>query len=401
MGVRAVVAAGWAVHDQAALTFAQRLYQELLDGRPFGKAVCTARKAIHDDQPQVNTWGAYQCYGDPDFTLNTYTDHTDGGEKQEYVSSREAIVDLNNIVSRAKTDTRPETKEGLAKEVQAIEESVERLKWYEEGEVRAALGGAWAEVEQFEQAIKHYRAALTASKAEIPVRAIEQLANMEARWAAKLAAQAANLPERAEQDKVLREGLELMASAKRRIKALIDIAPTGERLAIYASACKRGVFPGANPEQRAQALRDMQAAYSEAAKHKLSSAESDAYYPLMNWMDATILLGEAGTAREDFDNAIRQARESADKEERNNPNFWNRVAMVDLDLRQHLADGNLPLHLNQTVKGYVDVLRLCGSPREKDSVLETLRFLEETLHVQGQGLLAQAVGQLRQQISKM
>jgi hypothetical protein len=145
----------------------------------------------------------------------------------------------------------------------------------------------------------------------------------------------------------------------------------------------------------------MQAAYSEAAQHKLSSEESDTYYPLINWMDATILLGEAGTTRPAFDNAMHQARESADKEEKNTPNFWNRVAMVDLDLRQHLADGNLPLHLNQTAKSYIDVLRLCGSPREKDSVLETLRFLEELLHVQGQELLAHAMGQLRAQISKM
>jgi pimeloyl-ACP methyl ester carboxylesterase len=400
MGVRAVVAAGWEVDDRAALTFAQRLYQELLDGRPFGKAVLTARQATYEDQPLVNTWGAYQCYGDPDFTLNTLADHADGREKQEYVSSREAIVGLNNIVSRAKTATNQGTKEALAKEVKAIEESVERLNWYGAGEVHAALGAAWAEVEQFEQAIQHYRAALTANKAEVPVRAIEQLANMEARWAAKLAEQAAKSQERADQDRVLREALELAARAKRRIKALIDIAPTGERLAIYASACKRGVFPGANPEQRAQALREMQAAYWQAAEYKLSGEESDVYYPLIGWMDATILLGEANTTRQAFDNAMRQARESADKEEKNNPNFWNGVAMVDLDLRQRLADGNLQQHLNQTVKGYVDVLRLYGSPREKDSVLETLRFLEELLHVQGPELLAHAMAQLRDQISK-
>src|SRR5581483_658592 len=39
MGVRAVVAAGWAVDDGAAHTFSRELYTQLLAGRPFGAAV--------------------------------------------------------------------------------------------------------------------------------------------------------------------------------------------------------------------------------------------------------------------------------------------------------------------------------------------------------------------------
>jgi CHAT domain-containing protein len=71
MGVRAVVAAGWAVDDAAASTFAREFYTSLLGGRPFGDAVLQARKATFDRHPTVNTWGAYQCYGDPGWRLQS------------------------------------------------------------------------------------------------------------------------------------------------------------------------------------------------------------------------------------------------------------------------------------------------------------------------------------------
>ena len=39
MGVRAVVAAGWAVRDDAALVFAEEFYDEMLNGATFGRAL--------------------------------------------------------------------------------------------------------------------------------------------------------------------------------------------------------------------------------------------------------------------------------------------------------------------------------------------------------------------------
>ena len=66
MGVRAVVAAGWAVDDAGAATFSTIFYDEMLKGQAFGEAVKLARCAAFERHPGSNTWGAYQCYGDPD-----------------------------------------------------------------------------------------------------------------------------------------------------------------------------------------------------------------------------------------------------------------------------------------------------------------------------------------------
>ena len=43
-GVRAVIAAGWAVDDTAALTFARTAYENLLSGRHYGDAIHLARQ---------------------------------------------------------------------------------------------------------------------------------------------------------------------------------------------------------------------------------------------------------------------------------------------------------------------------------------------------------------------
>ena len=69
IGVRCVVAAGWAVDDDAARVFAEAFYGSLLRGNRFIDAVGEARKAAYRHSPNQNTWAAYQCYGDPDWVF--------------------------------------------------------------------------------------------------------------------------------------------------------------------------------------------------------------------------------------------------------------------------------------------------------------------------------------------
>ena len=68
-GVKVVVAAGWAIDNDAAIIFAKELYKSLFEGIAFGEAVKIARAATYQDNKTSNTWGAYQCYGDPFYQL--------------------------------------------------------------------------------------------------------------------------------------------------------------------------------------------------------------------------------------------------------------------------------------------------------------------------------------------
>lgn len=69
LDVPAVVAAGWAVNDGAAVEFARRFYSFALADRSFLKAVAAARASAFRVAPNHATWAAYQCYGDPNFRL--------------------------------------------------------------------------------------------------------------------------------------------------------------------------------------------------------------------------------------------------------------------------------------------------------------------------------------------
>ena len=87
-GVTCVIAAGWAVDDDGAELFAEQFYLEMLQhNKTFGHAVKLARQRVYENNPQSNTWGAYQCYGPHDFRMQ-YTMKTTN--KKSFTSIRSA-----------------------------------------------------------------------------------------------------------------------------------------------------------------------------------------------------------------------------------------------------------------------------------------------------------------------
>lgn len=137
-GVKTVIAAGWAVNDAAALTFAQTFYTVFLQGRCFGEAVKEARETTQRRHPTVNTWGAYQCYGDPGFTLTEQLNRQEPPEIQPFVSLAEYVVALKNIGEDAKTAATEPKLNALRRRLRAIRENLPE-KYEKNPQVRAAL----------------------------------------------------------------------------------------------------------------------------------------------------------------------------------------------------------------------------------------------------------------------
>ena len=107
IGVRGVIAAGWKVLDDAALLFADTFYKQFLAGKSFGDAVLDARGETFERYPSSNTWGAYQCYGDPGFVLqrkSPASDNRSGPTEYRYVSASEALCELERLALRASSD---------------------------------------------------------------------------------------------------------------------------------------------------------------------------------------------------------------------------------------------------------------------------------------------------------
>ena len=266
MGAKAVVAAGWAVNDQAAERFAYTFYEEMLAGQRFGEATTQARRTIHRQFPQYNTWGAYQCYGDPEFVL---TRSTGDGAERPPVYVREVIVAAEAIATEAKLADESAC-ESLRKRLDAVVRGANE-SWLRDARLAAALGAAYGELSDFERAIEYYEVARSAEKATFAVAVLEQLANFEARYAEHLwrAGTPSTVDERFDR-------------ATRLLARLIDIEPSAERYALLGGVEKRRAMTRVVDADVVRALVAAEAHYRDAYLLKRTREHSDASYPFSN-----------------------------------------------------------------------------------------------------------------------
>ena len=264
-GARAVVAAGWAVDDAAATTFALRFYDEMLEGASFSEAVRAAREEVFQSHPAVNTWGAYQCYGDAAFSLR---DRGGSPSEARHVSSTELVLFASGLAEQAMTADEEETVRLRDRLDAAVRQAPP--EWLREAPVAAALARAYGELEDFELAIERYRDSAGAERALAPLRAVEQWANLLGRSAETGRGKAADR----------------IAQAERLLAALSTLGATGERAALRGSLQKRRANIATTVQERNTALAAMVTAYGEA--RALMGPEK--WYPLANLIGGQIVL---------------------------------------------------------------------------------------------------------------
>ena len=377
MGVRAVIAAGWAVDDVAAKTFARTFYEQLLGGAPFGRAVSSARRRTYEQHKSVNTWGAYQCYGDPDYTLAPRVEDDKVVQyKFNPVSTAEALAELNNLVGDA--ETVPDEKlSTLRRYLSDLEQSLPP-DWLADAQVRAALGAAYGEVESFKEAVEHYLAALALKDANLPVKAIEQLGNLQARWAVQLW-KTPGEPAGPPVDMLIGKAIE-------HIGGLLKFAKTSERLCLMASIYKRQAWVHSKDDPKAS-LEQMRAYFKEAHELELANKGEVAPYPLLNWLLAeTILRWRRSGKDEAFDmqrqDLIAEAESIASRNSED-PTFWSAVSQAECMLFRHLVEENLDEHKEAIVQAYQRARFRGVSARKFRSVLGHLEFLIEMVKAEG------------------
>ena len=390
MGVRAVVAAGWEVDDAAAALFAETFYAQMLSGRSFGQALLEARKQTYATHSDVNTWGAYQAYGDPDFALggdgSRYRDR--GGTT--YFAPAEVVVALENICADAKTAD-PAQVEALGRQVAEMEKGL-LPHWRELPEAQVALGAAYGELGRYAPAVERYKAALGAEDGCVPLTAVEQLCNLQVRWASELAHAGA----RKERGSAIAE----VADAQTRLAKLIDVAPNAERYSLLGSACLRqAALVGG--EERMAALEKAVASYGKALERAQRAGRGAGFYPRKNRLAASVVLSllrgeEAAGVPPDVEAELEQIAADAASAGERRRDFWNAIAPVECELLRRMMGGDLERQADTIVDAYREANRGFGSPRQLRSVVEHLALLGEILAVKGADrLLARVVRGLK------
>jgi hypothetical protein len=372
MGVKVVVAAGWAVDDAAAKTFATTFYRQMLAGVPFGRAVHAARLRTAADHPQCNTWGAYQCYGDYAFRLKTSQGSSGGGRAINFAAPAELVIALHNIASDALTAT-PEAVDRLNKEIDGLIRFVqgERSEWLALGRVRAALANALGELDRFDEALAHYAKAREASRGDFPVRAVEQCANLMTRAAVATARARADAPD------ALEEARHRIEDAKALMERLLDVGETPERLSIMGAAFKRQAMVSDTAGEQAGALASMCDFYRRAHERAfLREGRIDAY-PLLNWVAAELCLVPAGVSaqkRPEFEALLDRVAQGLAEE--GVPDFWSLIASIDLTMVRALLRAKFDAAVRQgIVADYRWAHLRAGSPRQMRSVVEHADFM--------------------------
>ncbi|MCA9501225.1 MAG: CHAT domain-containing protein, partial [Nitrospira sp.] len=401
MGVRAVVAAGWAVDDLAAKTFAKKFYEEMFQNRTFGDAVRLAREEIFLRQGGSNTWGAYQCYGDPDFSLHIGAKSM--GRQRRMVAPVELRVELYNLVQEAKT-AEPKDEVRLRRRLHELTAGVGQ-GWTDSAAMCAALGLAYGELRLFAEAVRFYDRGRTLQPADATVESLEQLANLKVRWALDRVERQGN-PKGQKLDPLEQEFpiKDLFDDAEHILAGLLTIQHTQERYALKGKLYKgKAMLLTTKAEQR-KALLEMKHCYAEGYKIGKAAKRTDVYYPLENQLAAEIVLSwdqpkrrstRRGKAKgaDPLAEGLAELSVYAKDLIGKGQSFWDISLPPDHKLLEALYAQRLTANDQKAIlSGYLEAKRRGGSAREMDSVIKNIRFFESMV-------VTQAPPKIRQQLN--
>lgn len=395
IGVRCVVVAGWAVDDRGAMIFGHSFYRSLLlDHRTFGEAVFEARKAVWQANRQDITWGAFQAYGDPSWRAEARIAES-GDSSLTYASPDELLDELSSRragLARAGERQSPRDLEAARSSLQVLLKDRCPAGWLRLPALQSALAALWSDLGALTQAREAYLAAIQTEdgNGQVPIRDIEQLANVEARLGEKVA------------DPKL---IQLALARLRRLDELVagdaavEQAPAAinaERSALLGSAAKRlaslyarqvlDPCASATDRQRAAVAMTDAGRQSAAAYGKGEGLPGEPgfrpYHALNRLALEAVLTKDEAAAAETID-LVRYCQSAAHNAYRCNGSLWDAVMAPEAMLVESLLDRRLLQEgdsgqsaFEEVARGYDESLaKLTLKPREVDSVVAQICLL--------------------------
>ncbi|MEO8278619.1 MAG: CHAT domain-containing protein [Ideonella sp.] len=420
IGVRCVVAAGWAVNDESAKRFGQVFYEQLLLRRkPFGDAVFAARCATWEANPTDITWGAFQAYGDPGWVAEPRAQGASYGPRETlYVSPDELLDEL----AGARADLARRRGSMSEREMRTRADAVGALianrcppGWAGLPQLHSALGITWYELNQLERAREEFLAAIRAEDEQgvVPIRDIERLANIEARLGERLAEAEINSADGTQASLVAAQGLiDLALSRLDGLDALVGAAVKGSpdggdpatlaqhnsmRCAMRGSAWKRKaslqarrLLSGRLDQVSADAARaemehdlDQSIAAYRAAEGVPGSSQFIPYLALNRLALDALTDWNTPASRDSAIGLAQQCRHTADQDFGDDDGPWAAVIPAESLLVEHLIKGSLGRNddtgrqiFESIIKAYADATsNITVKPSEIDSIVTHLDLI--------------------------
>jgi hypothetical protein len=275
-----------------------------------------------------------------------------------------------------------------AREIQAFLEKAPSA-WLQRPEICTALGDVHAELgtAYFELARTYYEKAIakSGSKVRVPIRAIEQLANLESRHGQREGNAAlidrAIVRLRALAKVVLEQDPEEVGDEVLEKLGAERLALLGSAYKSFAAVCARDVVSGAGAER----LKEMDKAIASSARYyavgagEQSSPKLDPYCMLNSLSLVTSKVGPDAAAA--YAKIAGRCREKALAEFATDRGFWPAVGVVDGTLVERLFDGGFAAArdsalVDELERGYRQARTgIPVKPKEWDSVTRQIRLL--------------------------
>lgn len=378
IGVRCVVAAGWAVDDEAAAVFATTFYAALLDKRRFIDAVADAREKTY--ALAGNTWAAYQCYGDPDWRLfrdGERPQATQRALEDEFrfvVSSHEARLAVDTLLVQT---TYQDRDQALQRErLGHLEKRCEACGWADERGMAERFAQAFGAAGGIDEAIRWYERALGRSDGDVSPHTIEQHSNLVARraWVRVAQVHGDSADAHLARATTVEQGRRDIAQAIQTLSSLIDEHRTAERLSLRGSAMKRLAMVEAvagDAEAERKAVEAMRRDYLAACELE---AAAGACYAALNVVAAELVLADRDGAGVDGALLV-DTRKRLEAKNADDPDFWSLVGELEASLYDAVHRRDVASVQAALVGSFRDLHKRSRRATEWSSVLDTALFV--------------------------
>ena len=406
-GVKAVVVAGWAVDDAAALQFTKVFYKCMFEGDGFGDAIQKARKCIYEDHPDTNTWGAYQCYGDPFYKFREKAAASKKYEP-EFIIEEEAEIALNNLANELETGRYGNA--DYADRMASISNAVDRAG-LRNGVITQKEAFIYLEMGMYDLAISKFESLLIMEDASFSISTLEKYCNVRAKkYVADFIAS----------QKDQRIYLSKINKAIEDLKALLQVSPTAERYSIMGSTLKRKAMLCSTKPQKLKALAEAAYYYDKANKIE---ANNNAAYSNTNWVEIETVLVLARHHRwsepvkfgresyvlpspEEVNDKLNQLSDKVKSMAGQRMNYWDMVALANIKLCLAIVNSS-----TRTKTEWDEVLELfrrtwakAGSKGKRLAEIEHLQLLDDELSLinkQNVNAIRKNIRQLKEELLKM
>lgn len=368
-GTKCVIAAGWEIDDAAATDFADEFYSSMLAGEYFGDTVKKARKYIYERYAtENNTWGAYQCYGDPFYKLLPPQDVTGFKERsQKYIDVAELIMDLQNLIQQADPKSTRNKRGEILKFIDGkVKKVLCRPEWLEIDGVIEAFGNCYCELGEADKAIEEYKKLLSCDAGSFDLESLSRLSRLLMEKGVGLLTNNSSST----------EGKELVSEANDISDKLLKLRNTSDLLILQGGNLKReaSIYSGA---KRIKTLKAAHASFKAAFLQSVDFGKYD-HYPFYHWLVLDCILIEYGQAPDPglLETDLEKVSEELRKNKKGVSNFGNLSAAAEMGLCRLLNrfGENWPIKADDIINSYKRGWQTDGSLSKATVILNQFKL---------------------------